>query len=39
MSEGEEQRRRVGGTEIGGKGNFEGCILMRTLANIQYTLH
>ena len=31
--------RSVGGREIGREGNFKGCTLMRTLANIQYTLH
>ena len=28
-----------GGREIGREGNFKGCTLMMTLANIQYTLH
>ena len=42
--EGNERRREgagrsVGGREIGREGNFKGCTLMRTLANIQYTLH
>ena len=31
--------RSGGGREIGTEGNFHGCTLMRTLANIQYTLH
>ena len=29
----------MGGREIGREGNFKGCTLMRTLANIQYALH
>ena len=30
--------RSGGRREIGREGNFKGCTLMRTLANIQYTL-
>ena len=32
-------RRSVGGREIEREGNFKGCTPMRTLTNIQYTLH
>ena len=31
--------RSVRGREIGKKEHFKGCTLMRTLANIHYTLH
>ena len=42
--EGAKKRGRGTGRSVGGRGierevNFKGCTLMRTLANIQYTLH
>ena len=42
--EGATERGRGSGRSVGGRmiwreGNFKGCTLMRTLTNIQYTLH